>query len=283
MTSGNRSGIVLVIENDRAHATALATHLEREGHRVTVEMMGSESLQVARALPPGLTVLDLALPAVTDFAVLRQLRDEHRQIPVLVLTSSTGSGETKSKGHCAGSHGPRAHACHCNETLGVLSEMIKKAAAGLGAARSATQVGDLTIDFAARVVYRNRTVVDLPPKEFDLLAALIRHRGAVVSRAQLLRDVWGYPAGRRSRTVETHIGTLREHLGDGPRSQRYIVTVPRAGYRFAVDEADERNSGLVTALASARVRKRLVKAPQIEKRDLLDLSADHDERSAIGD
>ena len=70
------------------------------------------------------------------------------------------------------------------------------------------------------------------PKEFDLLAALVRHRGRVVSRADLLREVWGYAAGTESRTVETHLAALRERLGDDPQAPRYIVTVRRAGYRL---------------------------------------------------
>jgi DNA-binding response OmpR family regulator len=93
-------------------------------------------------------------------------------------------------------------------------------------------VEDLTIDYGARLVRRGQTEITLRPKEFDLLAALIRHRGRIVSRAELLREVWGYAAGTESRTVETHLAALRERLGDDPQSPRYIVTVRRAGYRL---------------------------------------------------
>jgi DNA-binding response OmpR family regulator len=85
------------------------------------------------------------------------------------------------------------------------------------------------VDFAARVVRRGDVELPLRPKEFDLLAALIRHRGRVVSRAELLREVWGYTSDTQSRTVETHLASLREHLGD----DRYIVTVRGAGYRLS--------------------------------------------------
>jgi DNA-binding response OmpR family regulator len=236
MTSGNGSGIVLIIEDNRARATTLATQLEREGHRVSVEMTGTDGMEVARALPPGLTILDLKLPTMTDFTVLQLLRHEDRQIPVLVLTSLTESEETRPSRCGAGTQERLVEPCHIRETFAGLCEMLKRAAAGIAAVRPATQVRDLTIDFAAREVKRDAAVVPLPPKAFDLLVALVHHRGEVVSRAQLLRDVWGYAAGRRSRTVDTHVGTLRERLGNDQRPYRYIVTVPRAGYRFVAEE-----------------------------------------------
>ena len=85
-----------------------------------------------------------------------------------------------------------------------------------------------------RLVRRGVQELSLRPKEFDLLAALVRHRGRVVSRADLLREVWGYAPGTESRTVETHLAALRERLGDDPQAPRYIVTVRRAGYRIGV-------------------------------------------------
>ena len=93
---------------------------------------------------------------------------------------------------------------------------------------------DLSIDFGARIVRRGSVEITLRPKEFDLLAAFVRHRGRVLSRADLLREVWGYAAGTESRTVETHLAALRERLGDDPQAPRYIVTVRRVGYRLAV-------------------------------------------------
>jgi two-component system alkaline phosphatase synthesis response regulator PhoP len=93
-------------------------------------------------------------------------------------------------------------------------------------------IGDLTVDFAARLVRRGGVEVPLRPKEFDLLAALVRHRGRVVSRDELLREVWGYAEGTQSRTVETHLAALRERLDDDPGAPRYIITVRRAGYRL---------------------------------------------------
>ena len=92
-------------------------------------------------------------------------------------------------------------------------------------------VGDLTVDLAARTVRRGSEQLPVRPREFDLLAALIRQRGRVVSRARLLREVWGYATGTESRTVETHLAALRQHLGEDA-ARPYIVTVRGAGYRL---------------------------------------------------
>ena len=100
------------------------------------------------------------------------------------------------------------------------------------APRSVIRVADLTIDLGARTVRRASADLALRPKEFDLLAALVRSRGRVVSRADLLREVWGYAADARSRTVETHLAALRQRLGDDPRAPRYIATIRSAGYRL---------------------------------------------------
>ena len=88
------------------------------------------------------------------------------------------------------------------------------------------------------MVRRGAEEIALRPKEFDLLAALVRHRGRVVSRADLLREVWGYAAGTESRTVETHLAALRERLGDDSQTPKYIVTVRRAGYRLGGADGD---------------------------------------------
>src|SRR5207248_9555720 len=121
--------------------------------------------------------------------------------------------------------------CGLLEILARVKALLKRAGA-MGEPRLEVRVDDLTIDFGARAVYRGATAITLRPKEFDLLAALVRHRGRVVSRAELLREGWAYAAGTESRTVETHLAALRERLGDDPQNPRYIVTVRRAGYRL---------------------------------------------------
>ena len=221
---------VLLIEDNRDFAATLSTNLEREGYDVTVAVTGADGLEQAKAQQPDLIILDLMLPAMSGYTVLQRLRDEGRDTPVLIMTA-LGTEEEKLRGFGLGADDYVVKPCGLLEILARVRALLKRAAPGTNP-RVEVQVADLTIDFGARVVRRGSTELGLRPKEFDLLAALVRHRGRVVSRADLLREVWGYAAGTETRTVETHLAALRERLSDDPQAPRYIVTVRRAGYRL---------------------------------------------------
>lgn len=221
---------VLVIEDNHDLAYGLRNNLEIEGYQVEVADDGPKGLMRARIGGPDLIILDLMLPAMNGFTVLQRLRDEGREAPVLIMTA-LGTEEEKLRGFGLGADDYVVKPTGLLEILARVKALLKRAGAGTSP-KSEFQLGDLTIDFAARVVRRGAQEITLRPKEFDLLAALVRHRGRVVSRADLLREVWGYAAGTESRTVETHLAALRERLGDDPQAPRYIVTVRRAGYRI---------------------------------------------------
>jgi len=224
---------ILLVEDNRDYAATLSANLEREGYEVTVAANGVEGLEVAKRFAPDLIILDLMLPAMNGFTVLQRLRDEGREIPVLIMTALS-TEEEKLRGFGLGADDYVVKPCGLLEILARVRALLKRASATGAAPRTETRVADLTIDFGARLVRRGDEEITLRPKEFDLFAALVRHRGRVVSRADLLREVWGYAAGTESRTVETHLAALRERLGDDPQAPRYIVTVRRAGYRLGV-------------------------------------------------
>ena len=219
---------ILLIEDNRDYAATLSANLEREGYDVAIAANGVDGLAMAKRDEPDLIILDLMLPAMSGFTVLQRLRDEGREAPVLIMTA-LGTEEEKLRGFGLGADDYVVKPCGLLEILARVRALLKRASGGSAAPRSEARVGDLTIDFGARIVRRGGTEIPLRPKEFDLLAALVRHRGRVVSRADLLREVWGYAPGTESRTVETHLAALRERLGD----EAYIVTVRRAGYRLA--------------------------------------------------
>ena len=219
---------ILLIEDNRDYAATLSANLEREGYDVAIAANGVDGLAMARRDDPDLIILDLMLPAMSGFTVLQRLRDEGREAPVLIMTA-LGTEEEKLRGFGLGADDYVVKPCGLLEILARVRALLKRASGGSAAPRSEARVGDLTIDFGARIVRRGDTEIPLRPKEFDLLAALVRHRGRVVSRADLLREVWGYAPGTESRTVETHLAALRERLGN----EAYIVTVRRAGYRLA--------------------------------------------------
>ena len=220
-----------MIEDNRDYAATLSANLEREGYDVTVAANGVDGLALAKRDEPDLIILDLMLPAMNGFTVLQRLRDEGREAPVLIMTALS-TEEEKLRGFGLGADDYVVKPCGLLEILARVRALLKRATAGSAALKSDVRVADLSIDFGARLVRRGDTEIALRPKEFDLLAALVRHRGRVVSRADLLREVWGYAAGTESRTVETHLAALRERLGDDPQAPRYIVTVRRAGYRL---------------------------------------------------
>ena len=224
---------ILLVEDNRDYAATLRANLEREGYEVTVAATGLEGLELAKTSEPDLMILDLMLPTMNGFTVLQRLRDEGRDIPVLIMTA-LGTEEEKLRGFGLGADDYVVKPCGLLEILARVRALLKRASAAGSQPRPETRVGDLTIDFGARMVRRGPDEIQLRPKEFDLLAALVRHRGRVVSRADLLREVWGYAAGTESRTVETHLAALRERLGDDPQAPKYIVTVRRAGYRLGV-------------------------------------------------
>jgi len=222
---------ILLIEDNRDYAATLKANLEREGYQVRVAATGVDGLQQARKEPPDLVILDLMLPAMDGFTVLQRMRDQGLSMPVLIMTA-LGTEEEKLRGFGLGADDYIVKPCGLKEILARVRALLKRG----GSATSIPEpvrIGELSIDLAARVVTLGGEALSLRPKEFDLLAALVRHRGRVVSRSELLREVWGYAAGIESRTVETHLAALRQRLGDDPQSPRYIVTVRGAGYRLS--------------------------------------------------
>jgi DNA-binding response OmpR family regulator len=223
---------ILVIEDNHAYAETLRSNLELEGYAVDVARTGIEGLEQAKTGQHDLVILDLMLPAMNGFTVLQRVRDSGHQTPVLIMTA-LGAEDEKLRGFGLGADDYIVKPTGLLEILARVKAILKRAATGRTAERDATMtIGDLTVDLDARIVRRGATELVLRPKEFDLLAALLRRRGKVVSRAELLREVWGYASGTESRTVETHLAALRQRLGDDPTASRYIVTVRRAGYRI---------------------------------------------------
>jgi DNA-binding response OmpR family regulator len=222
---------ILLIEDNRDYAATLKANLERDGHAVRVAVTGVAGLEAAKASPPDLIVLDVMLPAMDGFTVLQRMRDQGLGMPVLIMTA-LGTEEEKLRGFGLGADDYIVKPCGLKEILARVRALLKRGGSAPVVPEPVT-IGDLSIDLAARTVTLGGEVVSLRPKEFDLLAALVRHRGRVVSRSELLREVWGYAAGTESRTVETHLAALRQRLGDDIQSPRYIVTVRGAGYRIS--------------------------------------------------
>lgn len=220
---------ILLVEDNRSYAETLKANLEVEGHEVLVALTGPDGLEMAKQDAPDLIILDLMLPGMNGFTVLQRLRETRRDMPVLIMTA-LGAEDEKLRGFGLGADDYVVKPTGLLEILARVKALLKRSPGGGNVVELIT-VRDLTIDLAARIVRRGDEQLPLRPREFELLAALIRQRGRVVSRVTLLREVWGYATGTESRTVETHLAALRQHLGEDAANP-YIVTVRGAGYRL---------------------------------------------------
>jgi len=218
---------VLVIEDNPDLAFGLRTSLEVEGYDVLQAESGKAGLSCAAEGAPDLIVLDLMLPEMSGYEVLRQLRRGRQEMPVLILTAR-GEEADKVQGFRLGADD------YVVKPVGVL-EFLARVEALLRRAQPKTttgvyRLGDLEVDGDRRTAAVAGGEVDLSPLEFDLLNALAQRRGNLVSRTELLKEVWGYRSGIESRTVDTHIAKLRAKIDRGGRSR--IVTVRKKGYRL---------------------------------------------------
>ena len=212
-----------MVEDDSAIREALVVAMADEGYEVRPAEDGVSALRGAEEFRPDLAIVDIRLPGGPDgLAVARRIR-EAADLPVLFLTAADGL-EDRLAGFAAGADDYIVKPFSMSELLMRVRAVLRRS----GRLRSQVwQVGDLFVDEAARVVTRSGATIDLTHTEFELLSTLGRHRGQVLSKTQLLSQIWGYEAYDPN-VVEAHISALRRKLEEhGPR---LIHTVRGAGY-----------------------------------------------------
>lgn len=226
---------ILVIEDNRNLATGLRNNLEIEGYRVDVAADGPSGLAQARSTAPDLIVLDLMLPGMDGYRVLKTLREEGIDTPVLIL-SARGEETDKVLGFHLGADDYVAKPFGLLELLARVDALLRRAASAQSRTKLAVPVafGDVHVDPGTHIVHRAGEPVTLRPKEYDLLIALLQRKGQVASRTELLEEVWGYSGEVYSRTVDTHVAELRRKLEDNAAEPRHILTVRKSGYRIAL-------------------------------------------------
>jgi len=221
---------VLVIEDNTDLAFGLRNNLEIEGYEVSVAADGRAGLSEARTRHPDLVILDLMLPNLDGFRVLRALREGTHPPPVLILTAR-GEEADKVRALRLGADDYVTKPFGLLELLARVEALLRRTR-GTGPARRRERFGDVEVDVAARTVQRNGRGVALAPKELDLLLVLLAADGAAVSRLDLLGRVWGYPSAVVTRTVDTHVAELRRKIEANPARPRHILTVRKLGYRL---------------------------------------------------
>ncbi|MBX6366275.1 MAG: response regulator transcription factor [Gemmatimonadetes bacterium] len=236
---------ILVVEDNENLAYGLATTLELEGYRVVVAGDGNAGLRTARELRPDLVVLDLMLPGMDGYRVLKSLREDGDDVPVLILTAR-GEEADKVLGFRLGADDYVTKPFGRLELVARVEALLRRAgrrrdpAAADRTSNRLVRFGPVEVDLAARTVSLDGQPVALTLKEFDLLAALIRRQGAVATRLELLQEVWGHRAAVVTRTVDMHVAELRRKLEPDPSRPTYILTVYKVGYRLAPDGAPGR-------------------------------------------
>jgi two-component system, OmpR family, alkaline phosphatase synthesis response regulator PhoP len=221
---------VLIVEDNADLAYGLRNNLEIEGYDVTVAVDGLSGLDRARAVKPDLVILDLMLPGLDGYRVLKTLREEGNSVPVLILTAH-GEEADKVRGFRLGADDYVTKPFGLLELMARVAALLRRASRAPGVAQR-ERFGDIEIDARTRTVSRRGVPVPLTPMEYDLLLALLRRQGGVATRLELLHEVWGHSAAVLTRTVDTHVAELRRKLEENAAAPRHILTVRKAGYRL---------------------------------------------------
>lgn len=233
--SGER---ILVIEDDPSILRGLQLNLTMEGYTVRSSMDGAQGLEMARTESPDLVVVDVMLPSLGGLEIVREIRKEDPDLPVLIL-SAKGQESDKVAGLQLGADDYLVKPFGLKELLARVDALLRRRrAAGepggaAGAARkSVKKIGELEVDLEGRRAAVKGKILELTSREFDLLAFFVAHPERVFSRDQLLEAVWGSRYFGTSRTVDNFIARLRTHIGDDADHPRHLETVRGVGYRF---------------------------------------------------
>jgi two-component system alkaline phosphatase synthesis response regulator PhoP len=224
---------LLLVEDEPGLQLALSDRLSSEGY--TVETAGDGNTAITRATgePFDIIVLDVMLPGRDGFEVAKTLRQQGVQTPILMLTARTQVVD-RVVGLKLGADDYLTKPFETIELLARIEALLRRAPSGSsGVALERYQFGDITVDVRKAEVTSHGRLLELSAKEFQLLRYFIEHRGATLSRDELLHQVWGYNATPSTRTVDVHVAWLRQKLEPNPRVPQYILTVHGLGYKFA--------------------------------------------------
>ena len=221
---------ILVVEDDPAIRLGLQRSLAFEGFTVDLARDGEEAIERAFDGKPDLIVLDLMLPKLNGFEVCRTVRKHDPAVPIVVL-SAKGDESDKVLGLNLGADDYVTKPFSIRELTARIKAALRRRRAAAGES-DAFQEGNLRIDFAARVLEVDGKPQECTAREFELLRHLIRNRGRVLSRDQILDQVWGFDYEGTPRTIDNFVTKLRQKIESDPENPTWIRTVRGAGYKF---------------------------------------------------
>lgn len=220
-----------MIEDEPGLVLTLVDRLGREGYSVSTATDGATGLERALQEPFDIILLDVMLPRQSGFDVLRDLRQQGVDTPVIMLTAR-GQVVDKVVGLKLGADDYVTKPFEMMELLARIEARLRRAAPPATVDVEAYRFGNVQVDFRKAEVTRDGELVTLSAREYQLLRYLIEHRGATISRDELLNQVWGYNAMPNTRTVDVHVAWLRQKIEPNARHPQYILTAHGLGYKF---------------------------------------------------
>jgi two-component system alkaline phosphatase synthesis response regulator PhoP len=228
---------ILLVEDEPGLLMTLTDRLVSEGFTVETATDGEAGLARALAETFDLVILDVGLPRKNGLDVCRDLRQRGARVPVIMLTAR-GQVVDKVVGLKIGADDYVTKPFEMMELLARIEALLRRAPQAAGAAGETAaavdvyQFGEIRADFRRAEVTREGAPLELSAREFKLLRYLVEHRGATISRDELLNEVWGYNAMPSTRTVDVHIAWLRQKLEPNPHYPQFILTIHGLGYKF---------------------------------------------------
>src|SRR5215472_2400657 len=222
---------ILLVEDEEDLRMTLSDRLKAEGYSADTAADGDEGLRKAVQNSHDLIILDVMLPKKNGFDVCRDIRNAGIVTPIIMLTAR-GQLVDKVLGLKIGADDYLTKPFELLELLARIEALLRRGARPAAQASGIQQFGPIQVDFRGTAVFRNGEVVPLSAREFRLLCYFVQNRGATLSREALLKDVWGYSEDTFTRTVDVHVGSLRQKLESDTKQPSMIVTVPGLGYKF---------------------------------------------------
>jgi len=224
---------ILLVEDETAFAVGTIDRLESEGYQVEWAKTGPAGYEMARAQSFDLIVLDIMLPGRNGFDICRDLRRDGVNAPLMMLTAR-GEVVDRVVGLKLGADDYVQKDCEPMELMARIEALLRRSGAAMAVSPEHAEFGAVRVDLRKHEVTREGKLLTLSPVEFRLLEYLIARRGVVISREELLENVWGLQGDTLSRTVDVHIAGLRKKIEADPRYPRYLLTVKGAGYKLAI-------------------------------------------------
>jgi DNA-binding response OmpR family regulator len=229
--AGTNKARILVVEDDESITLGLQMNLEAEGYEVSIAVDGEAGLEQALANLPDLVIVDVMLPKLNGFELVRTLREKQFPMPIIML-SARGAEMDKVMGLELGAEDYITKPFSLAELLARVKAVLRRDGMARLRADSVVRAGDLEIDSGTRQVTRDGEPVMLTATEFDVLWCLVDAAGNVMSREQILSRVWGAGHHGTLRTIDNFMLQLRNKLEVDPSEPRHLLTVRGAGYRF---------------------------------------------------